>query len=134
MSPKHLWIVLIIATIVCSTSGHSGAAKEETTPADVWQKFKESSARVITALRNMAAVLTAPRLKDRQGICVWKICSRPLKKTNSIPEVKPLETGGGLSDVKMIAILKSLENSSLVNTYSKEIIGKVLINRNSKKI
>ncbi len=134
MDKKSLWIVLIIATMVCSASCQSGEAKKGARSLSAWQKFKALRTGAITGLRNMADVLTAPKLKNRQDICVWKICSRPLKKTNSIPEVKPLETGGGLSDVKMIAILKSLENSSLVNTYSKEIIGKVLINRNSKKI
>jgi len=131
MNPKYLWVVLIIATIVCSANCHSGAAKEETTPAGVWQQFKVLSARVITALRNMAVELTAPKLKDRQDICVWKICSRPLKKTNNMPEEKPSETKGRLSDAEMIAIWKTL-NSSLVNTYLKEIIGKDLINRKNK--
>ncbi len=132
MGPKYFWVVLIIATIVCSASCRSGAAKEGTRSLSVWQKFKALRAGAITDLRNMAAVLTAPRLKDRKDICVWKICSRPLKKTNSIPEEKPSEIGRKLSDVEMIAILKTL-NSSLVNTYLKGIIGKDLINCKSKR-
>ncbi len=133
MSPKYLWIVLIIATMVCYASCRPGAAKEGTTPASVWLQFKELSADAITSLRNIAALMISPKLKNRQDICVWKICSRPLKKTNKIPEVKPSESGGRLSDGDMIAILKNLENSSLVNTYLKEIIGKDLINRKSKR-
>jgi len=50
-----------------------------------------------------------------------------------MPKEKPSETEGRLSDGDMIAILKNLENSSLVNTYLKEIIGKDLINRKSKR-
>ena len=110
MSPKYLLVVLIIATIVCSAICHSGVAKEGTKSLSVWQKFKALRAGAITALQNMAAELTAPKLKNRQDICVWKICSRPLKKTNSIPEVKPSEIGRKLSDVEMIAILKTLNS------------------------
>jgi len=106
MDKKSLWIVLIIATMVCSASCQSGAAKKGTRSLSVWQNFKESSA--ITRLRNMADVLTAPKLKNRQDICVWKICSRPLKKTNSIPEEKPSKTEGRLSDIEMIAIWETL--------------------------
>jgi len=130
MSPKYLWIVLIIATMVCSASCQSGAAREETRPASVWQQFKELSADAITSLRNIAALIISPKLKNRQDICVWKICSRPLKKTNKIPEEKPSESGGRLSDGDMIAILKNLENSRRVNTYLKEIIRQDLINLN----
>jgi hypothetical protein len=110
MSSKYLWVVLIIATIVCSASCHSGAAKEGTRSLSVWQKFKALRAGAITGLRNMTALMTAPKLKDRQDICVWKICSRPLKKTNNMPEEKPSEIGRKLSDVEMIAILKSLNS------------------------
>jgi len=116
MNQKSLWIVLIIAIMVFSASCHSGAAKEETTPAGVWQQFKVLSARVITALRNMAVELTAPRLKDRQDICIWKICSRPLKKTNNMPEEKQSETGGRLSDSEIMSILKTF-NSRRVGIY-----------------
>ncbi len=113
MSPDNLWIVLIIVTIVCSASCRPDAANEESTSARVWHQFKELSTRAITGLRNIAAVLTAPRLKDRQDICVWRICSRPLKKTNKIPEVKPSEIGRMLSDPELANIWKEI-NSRIV--------------------
>jgi hypothetical protein len=68
MNHKILWIVLIVAALLCSASCRPGAAKEETTSASLWQQFDELSARATTGLRNMAAELTAPRLKDRQDI------------------------------------------------------------------
>jgi len=107
MNQLSVWTVLIIATMFCSASCRPGAVNEETTPVSVWQQFTELSADAITALQNMAAMLTGPRLKDRQDICVWKICSRPLKKTNSIPE-KPSETGGRLSDAEFEAIWNTI--------------------------
>ncbi len=114
MSPKYLCIVLIIATIACSASCRPGAAKEETTSASVWQEFKELPTRAITGLQNMVAVLTAPRLKDRKDICVWKICSRPLKKTNKLTEKKPSETGRKLSDAELVDIWKEI-NSRIIS-------------------
>ncbi len=108
MSPKYVSIVLIFATVIFSASCHPGAAKEETTPVSAWQQFKVFSARAITGLRNMAVVLTVPKLKDRQDICVWKICSRPLKRTNKIPEVKLSEAGHKLSDADLVAIWKKI--------------------------
>jgi len=110
MSPKYLWLVLIIATMVCSASCQSGEAKKGARSLSVWQKFKALRTGAITGLRNMADVLTAPKLKNRQDICVWKICSRPLKKTNSISKEKTSEIGRKLSDVEMIAILKTLNS------------------------
>ncbi len=94
--------------MVCSASCQSGEAKKGARSLSAWQKFKALRTGAITGLRNMADVLTAPKLKNRQDICVWKICSRPLKKTNSIPEEKPSKTEGRLSDIEMIAIWETL--------------------------
>jgi len=121
MNQKSLWIVLIIAIMVFSASCRPGAAKEETTPASVWQKLKVLSARAITGLRNMAALMTAPKLKDRQDICVWKICSRPLKKTNNMPEEKQTEIGPKLSDAELAAIWKTQNSINHKKDFNKNI-------------
>jgi len=107
MNQKSLWSVLIIATMVFSASCIPGVVKEETKSPSAWQQVKGFSTRAITGLRNIVALLTAPKLKDRKDICVWKICSRPLKKTNKITEKKPSEIGRKLSDVEMIDIWKN---------------------------
>ncbi len=44
--------------------------------------------------------LTALRLKDRKDICVWKICSRPLKTTTTVkPKLKNEEKAGSSSKI-----------------------------------
>ncbi len=114
MNQKSVWIVLIVAALVCSASIRPGEAKDETTLASVWQQFKELSARTITGFEKtvsgITAVLTASKLKDRKDICVWKICSRPLKKTNGVSGEKPSEVGHKLSDAELMAILKTLNS------------------------
>ncbi len=96
--------------MVFSASCIPGAVKEETKSPSAWQQVKRLSARAITCLQNIVALLTAPKLKDSKDICVWKICSRPLKKTNNMTDnkEKPSETGGRLSDAKVMVILKAL--------------------------
>jgi hypothetical protein len=111
MNQTTLWIVLIVAALVCSASCRPGAVKEVTMSASVLNELRELSVRVIAGFENtvsgITAVLNAPKLKGRQNICVWKICRRPLKKTNRIPEVKPLEIGRKLSDAELAAIWKT---------------------------
>ena len=46
--------------------------------------------------------LTAPRLKDRKDICVWKVCSRPLKKTTTAkPGLKKEEKAGSSRQIRI---------------------------------
>jgi len=100
-----------VAALVCSASCRPGAVEDGTMSASVLNELRELSVRVITGIEKtvsgITALLNASKLKDRQDICVWKICSRPLKKANKIPEVKPLEIGRKLSDAELTAIWKT---------------------------
>jgi hypothetical protein len=70
------------STMVFGTERKTASSSQET--GGIWEK------------------LTAPRLKDRMDICVWKICSRPLKTTTTAkPELKKGEKAGGSRKIRI---------------------------------
>ena len=76
-------------------------------------EFEKITTDVFHELKSAWRKLTAPMFKGRKDICVWKICSRPLKKTNKVSEKKPSEIGRKLYDAEMMAIWKTI-NSRIV--------------------
>ena len=64
--------------------------------------------------------LTAPRLKDRKDICVWKICSRPLKTTTTAkPKLKKKEKAGSLSKILIFKDKKGVYSFKVLKSTTK---------------
>jgi len=72
MSPKYLWIALIIATMVFSPSCRPGAAKGETKQASVWQT---KAPRKILRIRFRFSVTLIPRIFLGVYVCLRQECS-----------------------------------------------------------
>jgi len=109
-----LLVVLVVVAVV-SLSG-SQANSVNSSLGGLNKKifmFEEKTFELFQELKSAWGKLTAPMFKGRKDICVWKICSRPLKKTNKVSEKKPSEIGRKLDDAEMMAIWKTI-NSRIV--------------------
>jgi hypothetical protein len=104
--------LLVILVIVAVVSLDGSQAKAFSKHPGSYNKMEVGSENSRTDLfqeiKTFWAKLTAPLYKDRKDICVWKICSRPLKKTNDIPKKNPMEELRKLNAAKLKAIAKIL--------------------------
>jgi hypothetical protein len=93
---KFLSLLIVLVIVVLSLSG-SQASTNVMVP--------ESEGRTTISPQGPGGIwkkLTAPRLKDRKDICLWKICSRPLKKTTSVkPGLKKEEKAGSSRQIRI---------------------------------
>jgi hypothetical protein len=90
-------LVLLGVVAVVSLSGSQANSVNSSLGGLSKAKLEKLKTDVFHELKSAWGKITAPRLKDRKDICVWKICSRPLKKTAKVvAENKTAENGGQL--------------------------------------
>ena len=93
---KFLSLLVVLVIVVLSLSGSQASTNV---------MVLESERRTTISPQGTGGIwekLTAPRLKDRKDICVWKICSRPLKKTTTAkPGLKKEEKAGSSRQIRI---------------------------------
>jgi hypothetical protein len=106
---RFLSLLVVLFVVVLSLSG-SQARMINKIPDSTNNMVLGSERKTASSSHETGGIwekLTAPRLKNRKDICVWKICSRPLKKTTTAkPEQKPVEIEQTLSDAELSVIWK----------------------------
>ncbi len=80
---------------------------------NVWAEFK-------TKLRSFYHELTEPKVKNKYDICIWKICSRPLKKDNEPPEKEKA--------------VEHLKNNELINEKAIDKLKRFYVDNKGKNI
>jgi hypothetical protein len=109
-------LIILLAAAVVSLSGSQAKTVNEIpgstnktelgphkNPTDLFQEIKKTWAK-----------LTAPKYKDPKDICVWKICSRPLKKKTKTGDRHANVNQQNSGDAKWEAIYLMI-NSRIVN-------------------
>jgi len=84
---KPASVLIIFLMFVICTSGYVHAETEETEWVSLFSYVKNLGTNALKSVAEYVSEgvekLTAKKYKDRKDICVWKICSRPLKKVNN---------------------------------------------------
>jgi len=80
--------LLVVLGVVAVISLSGSQANSVNTSLDGQSKkifmFEEKKFELFEELKSAWGKLTETMMKDRKDICVWKICSRPLKKTAKV--------------------------------------------------
>jgi len=77
---RFLSFLVVLVIIGLSLSGRTISKSPESTMVFGPERITANSSQETGGIWKK---LIAPRLKDRMDICVWKICSRPLKTTTT---------------------------------------------------
>ncbi len=97
---KFLSLLVVLGVVAVFSLSGSQASSVNTSLDGLSKKvlmFEEKTFELFHKLKSAWEKLTAPMFKDRKNICVWKICSRPLRKTAKVvAENKTAENGGQL--------------------------------------
>ena len=93
-----LLVVLVVVAVVSLSGSQANSVNTSLGGLSKTKlEFEKIKTDVFHELKSAWGKLTAPKLKDRKDICVWKICSRPLRKTAKVvAENKTAENGGQL--------------------------------------
>ncbi len=104
-----LLVILVIAAVVSLDGSQAEALSKHPSSFNKMEVGSDNSRTdLFQGIKQFWAKLTAPLYKDRKDICVWKICSRPLKRSNDMPKKNPLEELRKLEAAKLKAIAKIL--------------------------
>ncbi len=100
MKPVSVLIICVLYFICLS--GGIRAETEETEQGTLFSYFINAGINAFKSVTEYVSEgvekLTAKRYKDRRDICVWKICSRPLKKVKNTKKIdNELEIIGHMS-------------------------------------
>ncbi len=88
---KAIFIILLLLitfTSISTSPSQAPDAVQSTRLIDAVRVFSLNALQVKEMIAQAVNKLTAPRLKDKHDICVWKICSRPLKPAYKGPKAK----------------------------------------------
>jgi len=103
-----LVIFFIVAVVSLDGSQVKAFSKHPSSSNKMEVGSDNSGTNLFQEIKKFWTKFTAPLYKDRKDICVWKICSRPLKRSNDMPKKNPLEELRKLEAAKLKAIAKIL--------------------------
>jgi len=99
---KPVSVLIFCVLFAFCLSGGIRAETEETEQVTLFSYFMNAGINAFKSVTENVSEgvekLTAKRYKDRRDICVWKICSRPLKKVKNTKKIdNELEIIGHMS-------------------------------------